>query len=302
MSTGSVIVRGDQVRPDFQFRNILVLTDFSRGAKSALDCALSIARKFRSKLFLLHIIPTALFQYMSPESASEASLLAREFAEREMQRWLNEVDLQGLEHEGIVAEGAIWSTISDTIKSREIDLLAIGTHSGRSEKKPLLGSVADQIYRLADCPVLTAPPEFSAGQEIKLKRLLFATKFMPHNERAAGFAHSLECGPEGHLTVLHVVEEPNESSLQSHKIVKDFLVKRMRKDLPASCSNQCRPEFEVRFGKPADEILSASKQFQSELILLGLRTKQRAAGHLPSAVAYSIVCQADCPVLTLHQK
>ena len=50
------------------------------------------------------------------------------------------------------------------IKSREIDLLAIGTHSGRAEKKLVFGSVADQIYRLVDCPVLTAPPEFSSGR------------------------------------------------------------------------------------------------------------------------------------------
>jgi nucleotide-binding universal stress UspA family protein len=302
MSTGSVTIRGDQVRPDFQFRHILVLTDFSRGAKSALDCARFIARRFHSKLFLLHVIPSALFQFISAESAADALLRAREFADREMSRLLSDPASEGLQQEGIVAEGAIWPTISETIKSREIDLITIGTHSGHSEKKLVLGSVADQIYRMVDCPILTAPPEFASRPDAKLQRLLFATKFMPHNERAAGFAHSLECGPDGHLTVLHVVEEANESPLQSHKIVKDFLVKRMRKDLPDSCSNSCQPKFEVRFGKPADEILSASEQFNSELILLGLRNQQRAAGHLPSAIAYSIVCQANCPVLTLHQK
>jgi nucleotide-binding universal stress UspA family protein len=302
MSTGGVTVRGGQVRPDFQFRRILVLTDFSRGAKSALDCARLIARRFNSKLLLLHVIPSALFQYISPDTRTDGLESAREFADREMHTLLNDSSLQGLQREGLIAEGAIWPIISETIESREIDLITVATHSGHSEKNLLLGSTADQVYRMVDCPILTVPPEFSSRPNVKLQRLLFATKFMPHNERAADVAHSLECGPDGQLTVLHVVEEASESPLQSHKIVKDFLVKRMRKDLPDTCTNVCKPQFEVRFGKPADEILSASQQFNSELILLGLRNKQRAAGHLPSAVAYSIVCQSNCPVLTFHQK
>ena len=84
MSTGSAISRGDQVRPEFQFRRILVLTDFSRGAGSALKTARAVARKCDSKLFLLHVIPTTAFQFISSTSAAEAMLLAKEFANQEM--------------------------------------------------------------------------------------------------------------------------------------------------------------------------------------------------------------------------
>jgi nucleotide-binding universal stress UspA family protein len=302
LSTNRLSTRGDQARPEFQFRRILVLTDFFRGAQSALECARAIARKFNSKIFLLHVIPSGVFQFISPESAAEALRRAREFAEQEMQRLLNAPGAQGLLHEVIVAEGPIWPTISDVINSRQIDLIAMGTQSGGSEKKLVLGAVAEQIYRLADCPILTAPPETATSQNLALDRLLFATDFMPHNERTANVAHSLECNSGGQLTVLHVVEGPTESSRQSHTLVKDFLFQRMRKSLPSSCLEQCAPQFEVRFGKPVDEILSASKQLHSELILLGLRPTLRTAGYLPSAKAYGIVCQAHCPVLTLRQK
>ncbi len=302
MAILSASFRGDQVRPEFQFHRILVLTDFFRGAQSALVCARAIARRFNSKIFLLHVIPSSVFQFISPESAAEALRRAKEFAELEMQKLLDDPDAAGLQQEGIVAEGPVWPTIAEKIKSLEIDLLAMGTQSGGSEKKLVLGSSSDQIYRLADCSILTAPPDLASHQGPGLNRLLFATNFMPHNERAATAAHSLQCAPGGQLTVLHVVEEPGESSQQSHAIVKDFLVQRMRKGLPSACREQCGPQFEVRFGKPVDEILAASKELHSELILLGLRTTQRTAGHLPSAVAYGIVCQANCPVLSLHQK
>ena len=301
MSTGSAIVRGDQVRPEFEFRRVLVLTDFSRGAKSALKSARAIARKCNSKLFILHVIPTAALQFISSTSATETVLLAREFADKEMSALLAEDRAQGCEEQGIVAEGPMWPTVSEIIKSHEIDLIAMGTHNGTAGKKLCLGSVAEQIYRMVDCPILTAPPENIFSEKSEIQRLLFATNFKPHSERAACAAHSLGCGPNKKLTVLHVIDEPRESSLQSNKIVREFLVKRMAKSMPTICTD-CAPEYEVRFGKPAEEILAASSELDSDLIFLGVRTEPRAAGHLPSALVYSIVCSSNCPVLTIHQK
>lgn len=301
MSTGSAISRGDQVRPDFQFRRILVLTDFSRGAGSALKTARAVARKCNSKLFLLHVIPTTAFQFISSTSAAEAMLLAKEFANQEMGTTLEEGKLPGCEEEGIVAEGPMWPTISETIRSHEIDLIAMGTHNGVAEKKLCLGSVAEQIYRMVDCPILTAPPENTSSNKVEIRRFLFATNFKPHSERAACAAHSLGCGPNNKLTVLHVIDEPRESSQQSNKIVREFLIKRMAKSMPLIC-HDCAPEYEIRFGRPAEEILAASSELHSDLIFLGVRTEPRVAGHLPSALVYNVVCNSKCPVLTIQQK
>jgi nucleotide-binding universal stress UspA family protein len=302
MSAASIITRGDQVRPEFEFQRILVLSDFSPGAKSALKCARAIARKFHSKILLLHVIPSGVFQLMSQDSGANALQRAKEFAEREIQVLLEEGKSSGIVEEALVLEGQLWPIISETIRSHQIDLIAMGTHSGTSEKKLVLGSVAERIYRMADCPILTSPPEYSSRDDIGIQRILIATDFKPHTERAAFVAHSLGCGPHEKLTLLHVVEEPSESSVQSNKIVREFLEKRMAKSMPAPCTGHCAPEYEVRFGKPADEILSASVEMDSDLIFIGARVKQRAAGHLPSALAYSIVCRATCPVLTIHQK
>ena len=298
---GHAIVRGDQVRPEFQVRRVLVLTDFSRGAKSALEFARAIARKCGSKLFLLHVIPRAAFQFISTHSTAEAVLLAKEFADQEMRALLEEGKSLGFEEEGFVVEGPLWATIAESLKSLEIDLMAMGTHSGATKKKLFLGSVAEQIYRMVDCPILTAPPESNSSEKSEIQRILIATNFKPHSERAAFAAHSLGCGPSKKLTVLHIVEEPGESSQQSSKIVREFLIRRMAKSMPAPCKD-CAPDYEIRFGKPAEEILSAASELHSDLIFLGVRTEQRTTGHLPSALVYSIVCASHCPVLTIHQK
>jgi nucleotide-binding universal stress UspA family protein len=268
-----------------------------------LECARSIARKFQSEIHLLHVIPSDVFEMASPETSREALAMARESAKQQLDGLAAEGRSLEIVHKNTLAEGPTWQMISETIKARQIDLVVVGTHGKSASKKLVLGSVAEKIFRMADCPILTVPQQFEIvpGREVALDRLLFATNFKPHNERAARIAHAFERHPSVMLTVLHVVEDSAESSLPSQKLVEEFMVKRMHKILPEGCLEQCKPEFVVRFGKPVEEILATANHFHSNLILLGLRAAERSAGHLPSAVAYGIVCQAACPVLTLHQ-
>ena len=86
MSTGRVIAINQPANPGTQFQRILVATDFSAGSRAALDCALGIARRYRSKVFLVHVIPPAVLQYVSPEGSEEAIQQAKKFAAREMRR------------------------------------------------------------------------------------------------------------------------------------------------------------------------------------------------------------------------
>jgi nucleotide-binding universal stress UspA family protein len=303
MSDSLIAPRTDSASLGPAFQRILVPTDFSTGARRALEFARSIARDFQSKIFLLHVIPTEAFELSSPETSRQALALASEFAKKRLAQLAAEGELLGIEHEVIAAEGPAWPMISETIKAKQIDLVTVSTHGRRIGKRLVLGSVAEKIYRMADCPILTVPPQFEmqAAGEIVPNRLLFATNFKPHSERAAAIAHLFECRQSVRLTILHVVEDSGESALPSQNLVEEFILRRMRKVLPEGCFEECKPDFAVRFGKPAEEILAAADQLQAKLILLGLRTASRAVGHLPSPVAYAIVCQAACPVLTLHQ-
>ncbi len=303
MSNFKITVPGEHARPELEFRRILVPTDFSTGAKRALDFACSIADKFQPKIFLLHVIPSDVFELASPETSREALAKAREFAQQQLQRLIHEGESCGVALEGIVAEGSLWPAISDAIKANRIDMVTVGTRGKSNSKSLLLGSAAEEIYRMADCPILTVPPqaEIPTGRGIELQHLLFATNFKPHNERAAGIAHLLENRQGLKLTVLHVVEDAAESASPGQKLVEEFFVNRLHKVLPEGCLDQCDPEFAVGFGRPVEEILRAAKDRNSSLILLGLRATQRAPGYLPSAVAYRIVCQSQCPVLTVRQ-
>jgi nucleotide-binding universal stress UspA family protein len=300
MSTDRAIAISHLANPAVQFQRALVATDFSAGARAALDCALGIARRYNSKIFLVHVIPAEVLQYVSPEGSEAVIQQAKQFAVREMRRLVEDADCRGMVHEKILCGGGVWPLLNDFGKKHDVDLVVLGTHGRSVLKKQLLGPVAEEIFRLAECPIMTvtARAEKPALAADGVRRIVYATNFKPHSERAAAYAHSLEREHGAKLTVLHVVEDQLQSRESSQGILRDFILRRMRKGLPAECVGDCEPEFQVRFGDPADQILSVAREEHSDLIIMGLRAGVHVDGQLPSAIAYKLVCQATCPVLT----
>jgi nucleotide-binding universal stress UspA family protein len=72
--------------------------------------------------------------------------------------------------------------------------------------------------------------------------------------------------------------------------------------IPADADLWCRPEPIVQYGQPADRILEEAGGRHAELIVLGVRSAahQRLATHLHRSVAYQVVANAHCPVLTVR--
>jgi nucleotide-binding universal stress UspA family protein len=302
MSTGKVVAREDPAAPAVQLQRILVATDFSKGARSALDYALGMARKFQSKIFLVHAISSVVSQYVSPEASEEVVQNAKRFAAGEMQRLVEETGSGDLVQTEILCCGPIWPQLQDFAKMNVVDLIVLGTHGRSVVKKQLLGPVAEEIFRLAERPILTVGTHAETAEVSRggVRRILYATNFKPHAERAASFAYTLEREQSAQLTVLHVVEELVDTPKSGHEIVEDFMVHRMKRGMPSVCVGKCEPSFQVRFGDPAEEILALAHAECSDLIVLGMRSGKRATGQLPSAVAYKLACQSPCPVLTVR--
>ena len=301
MCSDSVTGRSDQVRSGGPFRRILAATDFSQTAGLALKCAHALAKQFQAKLYLVHVVPKELY-FVAPESAAETLVKAKQHAQNELQKLATSAGLDDEAHEEILGEGPVWPALQNIIESERIDVVVVGTHGRTPNKKLALGSVAEEVFRMADCAVLTVGPAKAAeGVATEFLELLYATNFKPHAERASSAAYFLEREQGAHLSVLHVVEDTNEGSRAGNTILRDFLVNRMRKTMPAACLNRCEPDFRIRFGEPGEEILHTATECGANLIILGLRPAEKLAGYLPSAVAYRIACQASCPVLTLRR-
>jgi nucleotide-binding universal stress UspA family protein len=210
--------------------------------------------------------------------------------------------LRGIPHEVLLEDGYYWPVVERLIKEHEIDLVVTGTH-GRSEfKKVVLGSAAEEVFRRANCAVLTVGPQNpkQAPTELEFNDILFATDFGPGAARAAQYAFSLAQEHGARLTVLHVVEPAVAYTREGEERLRQIHVAGMKQFMPREAENWCKVEFRVAFGAPVEEILNEAEETGADLVVMGAKTRKTLAGHRPLSIAYNVVTKAPCPVLTVR--
>lgn len=307
---GAFMVRIVNGKSRIALQNILLATDFSSASDAALTYAAAIARRYDAKMYIAHVIRPDAYQLVPPEALNVTIEQTRRYAEQQMANLLISGRLRDIPHQVLLGTGELWPVLLDMLERNSVDLIVVGTHGRTGVRKLLLGSVSEEIFRLAPCPVLTVGPKATAvdaDPEVypnrPVRRILYATDFTPNSERAAGYALSLAQEHQAHLTMLHVVQEVTEATQNEARLL-EYFHRQLSGLVPPEADLWCEPEFAVKFGVPADEIMKAAMGRnageQADLIVLGVRRAGTFPGHLPPATAYKVVCQAPCPVLTVR--
>lgn len=135
-------------------------TDFSENSRLALDWALAWVQQFGTRLIVLHVAPEFVAVYqLKQEEVERLSTHMQQIAEAEMRQVWQERDDE-VDYELVVIIGAPAQKILRVTTERQVDLIVIGTHGRTGLSHLLLGSVAEQVVRLAPCPVLTVRSQF----------------------------------------------------------------------------------------------------------------------------------------------
>jgi nucleotide-binding universal stress UspA family protein len=141
-----------------RIKTILFPTDFSNGARAALDHALSLAKDYQARLILLYVIQDiSIAEWYIPSSLSVTDLIEdmQKSAWKEMDKWEAEIAATVKNVEKLVVRGVPFVEIIRTAKDKDADLIVIGTHGRTGIDHMLFGSTAEKVVRKAPCPVLT---------------------------------------------------------------------------------------------------------------------------------------------------
>ncbi len=281
-------------------QRIMLATDFSAVSEAALHYALSIARRYGAKVYLLHVVGSEPFQFLSGDAQQRALEDAWRNAQRHMTDLLIAGHLEGVDHQVLVEQGDVWEILSRKIDDLHINLLVIGTHARGRVGKLLLGSVAETIFRQAPCPVLMVGPRaMHVSERTPQQPILFCTGFSAHSLRAGGYALSLAQHNAAQLILMHVSKESPATDADREHIVADTK-KHLASLLPAGTQFTVPPETIVEFGTAAERILEVAQKFNPALIVLGVRQPVGFARRFKWATAYEVVSDAPCPVLTVR--
>jgi universal stress protein A len=133
-------------------KTILHPTDFSKPSEYALRFACALARDYRARLVLLHVIePPVYFGELGMTVP-----LPEDFHPRLKDRLEHLVSADcGVPVSTMLVEGKASKEILRIALERDCDLIVLGTHGRTGLSRVLLGSVAEVVTRHSHVPVLT---------------------------------------------------------------------------------------------------------------------------------------------------
>ncbi len=135
------------------YQNILLPVDGSESAQKAMRIGLELARLFGAEVTALSVVDITSFShnaqgYMLPD----LYVYADKAAEASVKEVVNEGGSMGVKVKGIVSRGSPSQDIIE--RSREHDLIVMGTHGRSGVSHAIIGSVAERVVRFASCPVM----------------------------------------------------------------------------------------------------------------------------------------------------
>jgi nucleotide-binding universal stress UspA family protein len=143
-------------------KNILVAIDSSTTAQKALDESIHLAGALGAKISIAHAVDEAA---LAQHGMGLGSYIDIEKAKGEIResgvRLLNEAVARaseaGIQAEPLLIESTdrrVAEMIADAARNSGADLIVVGTHGRRGFERMLVGSVADNLVRIAETSIL----------------------------------------------------------------------------------------------------------------------------------------------------
>jgi nucleotide-binding universal stress UspA family protein len=312
MSTVAELI---QTKPSVSFKRILLATDFSPASEHAVDFALEFARQHSSQLFVVHALEPELRRSVPLDPLPRELNRQRIEAERHMNSLENDPRMKAVSQHVRLRSGKAWEVLAAMTQSEEVDLLIVGTHGRGYLKKLALGSVAEEVLRRVDCPVITVGPKVIRAEVTDCRSILFATDFGPASRKALPYAISLAQESGAKLVLLHMV--PPVTAMQAgyvpavfgaedvfewQSMVRAESEKKLKELIPPGTLSS-EPERIVGLDFMPEGVLTVAAKCNADMIVMGANSSSspRLAAHLPWAILHEVICQSRCPVLTVKE-
>jgi nucleotide-binding universal stress UspA family protein len=294
MSTPAIASATPLVAP-VTIKRILFATDFSECSLKAMPFATGLARKFGSSLYLCHVVTPTPLALGAPEAAPYLYEAEIETASEALRDILESKAISGVDAKTMMPAGPLSDQLEAVIRENKIDLLVTGTHGRTGFKRLVMGSSAEEICRIATCPVLTVGPDITLHQA-DLRHILVPTDLSEESSLAAPYVALLAKAYKAKVTVLHVMPEDIASNPEATMLAEP-LRRTMMHEFEGEIDG-INPEFVIAFGETAPTVLDWAWRNKVDLIAMGIRSEWLHGIHLRSSLAYRVMSGAHCPVLT----
>lgn len=283
-------------------RMILVATDFSRSAASAVRRAVQIARTTGARLELMHVLapkPTSwtairgVLGLDSVDMTGDATDRLREAVGRICAE-------HALPVETHLAEGKAHAEIAARASAISADLVVVGAHGEHIVLDVLIGTTAQRVQRLSAAPVLVvrqAPCN-------RYEQVLLATDFSPASMAAARMA--LRFFPAATFHILHAFDTPFESRLDDGAVednrqqMGDHARRELESFIRAAGLEGRTGSVRVQHGYAPTRIKERAAELDADLVVLGTQGNSWLALGFLGSVSEHVAAESSSDILLVR--
>ncbi len=200
--------------------NLVIPTDFSPAARTALNYGVALASKLDASIHIIHMIHVESFTHASAQVHMNMILeKMTENAQRDLKTLADELKQT---HKDIKVKTAclqgefLSSTIGSYVNENGIDMIVMGTRGASGIIGNILGSNAADVIAKSNIPVLAVPPGTTYGKHPRIILTTDLSNLEPKLRIIAPLAAVLSSG----ITLLHISPDGSHTE-KEEKDIKD---------------------------------------------------------------------------------
>jgi nucleotide-binding universal stress UspA family protein len=270
-------------------KTIVVATDLEGQSEAALEYATKLAHAYGARIVLAHGLDP--MEYADVEGVPGAVLTGLNKQAREvLDGMAGDLTSVGIHSHSEIRQGSIAEMLRDVARQYQAGLIVIGTKGNAGVGPVVVGAIAEQLVRVAPCPVMAVAADWNAGQNRPVPGgpVLLALERNEACPAAVAAAYSLAVKFQRPLIVLHARTAFEASAFLNPGATKlaDFGIK---------AGGNVTVRNVVKDGNPAYAIRGAIAQYQPCILVAGVKRSSDTPG--PHGTIFGLLAGSRVPVL-----
>ncbi|HLY42730.1 MAG TPA: universal stress protein [Terracidiphilus sp.] len=270
-------------------KTIVVATDLDGRSDAALEYARKLASAYGARIVLAHGLDP--LDYAAVENVPGRLRKAMpEEARAVLDRMTADLMREGIHSHSEIRQGTVAQMLIDVAHQHDAGLIVLGTEGREGAGPVVVGSIAEQLARLAPCPVLAVAADWNAGpfRPIPGGPVLLAADQNEATPAAVATATSLARVFKRTLLVLHARRSAEASAFLNPRAttLKQFGIQQTS-EFPIRCI--------VKDGPPEHAMANAVRQNRPCILVVGIKRASGTTG--PHGTAFSMLARSRVPVL-----
>jgi nucleotide-binding universal stress UspA family protein len=280
-------------------RTLLAGTDLSSRSDRALGRAALLARDFKARLLLLHVVDDDQPPAMIDQDRSQAAAILGGQA-------LHLAELASARPEILIETGDPFDAIVKTAREREADLIVMGPHRKRLLRGIFVGTTIERVMRTGNAPVLMV----NAYPADTYRRVLLAVDLSEASAHAGRRAKALGLLDSADVSIVHAFRPYAKALLGRTGANQDIIEEHVLHTAVEAASeltsflnrehlDEDRYEIVLKEGDPFGAIKESVRHQNPDLLVIGTRGHTGLKRLFLGSVADEVFRQVECDVLAV---